>query len=162
MIWGFWFQGFRVSGWKNVKRPMSNIQCPALTCDRLDPDFGERLAVAVFLAVAFAALFVKYDDFVAFHVAKHAGANACALDVGCADSDIAVVLDEMHGVERDFVSFISCQPVDEDLLTFLNFELLTGNGNDCEHIENQKFGENKMPFSKKAGKGTSTRLKNQV
>jgi hypothetical protein len=29
--------------------------------------------------------------------------------------------------------------VDEDLLTFLNFELLTGDGNDCEHVDNQKI-----------------------
>jgi len=68
----------------------------------------------------------------------------------------------MHGIEGDFVAFIGCQPVDEDLLTFLNFELLTGDGNNCEHIENQKFGGNNKPFFKKAGKGTSTRLKNQA
>jgi hypothetical protein len=44
----------------------------------------------------------------------------------------------MYGIEGNRISFIGCQPVDEDLLTFLNFELLTGNGNDCEHVENQK------------------------
>jgi hypothetical protein len=133
-----------------------------LTRDRVNLDFGERLAVAVFLAVTFAAFFVKHDDFVAFHMADYAGANACAFDVGRADGHFAVVLDEMHGVEGDFVTFIGCQPVDEDLLTFLNFELLTGDGNNCEHIENQKFGGNNSPFFKKAGKGTSTRLKNQA
>jgi hypothetical protein len=68
----------------------------------------------------------------------------------------------MHGVEGDFVAFSGCQPVDEDLLTFLNFELLTGNGNNCEHVENQKFGEKTCPFFKKAGKGTSSPLKKQA
>ena len=129
--------------------------------DGLDLDFGERLAVAVFLAIAFAALFVKNDDLVALHMAEHTGADTGTFDIGRAEGDIAVVLDEMHGVERDFVPFIGCQPVDEDLLTFLNFELLTGDGNDCEHIENQKFGETETPSLKKAGKGTSSLPKNQ-
>lgn len=133
-----------------------------LKCDAVNADFGERLAVTVFLAVAFAAFLVKHDDFVAFHVTKHAGAHTRTFNIWCADGDIAVVLDKMHGVEGDFVTFIGCQPVDEDLLTFLNFELLTGDGNNCEHIENQKFGEKTSPFLKKAGKGTSTWLKKQA
>jgi hypothetical protein len=29
--------------------------------------------------------------------------------------------------------------VDEDLLTFLNFELLTGDGNNCEHCCKSKI-----------------------
>jgi hypothetical protein len=72
-------------------------------------------------------------------------------------------INKMHGIEGDRISFLSCQPVDEDLLTFLNFELLTGDGNDCEHVENQIFLKNKkqVPF-RKAGKGTSRCLKNQA
>ena len=130
--------------------------------DGLDLDFSERLAVAVFLAITLTALFVKNDDFVTLHMTEHTGADTGTFDVGCAEGNLAVVLDEMHGVERDFVPFIGCQPVDEDLLTFLNFELLTGDGNDCEHIENQKFGEIERPSLKKAGKGTSSLPKNQV
>ncbi len=132
-----------------------------LARDGLDFDFGKRLAVAVFLAVPFAALLVENDDFIAFHVAQNAGANACTLDIGRADGHFTVVLDEMHGVEGEFLAFLSCQPVDEDLLTFLNFELLTGDGNNCEHVDNQKFGENECPFSKKAGKGTTRSVKIQ-
>ena len=130
--------------------------------DGLDFNLGKRLAVAVFLAVTLAALFVKHDDFIAFHVAQYAGAYAGAFDVGGADGHLTVVLDEMHGIEGDFIAFSSCQPVDEDLLTFLNFELLTGDGNNCEHIENQKFGEKELPFFKKAGKGTIRSGKKQV
>lgn len=110
-------------------------------CDGFNFDLGKRLAVAVFLAIAFAAFFVKNDDLIAFYVVEHTGAHAGALDVGRADGHFAVVLDEMHGVEGDFVAFFGCQPVDEDLLTLLNFELLTGNGNNCEHAEYQNFCE---------------------
>ena len=123
--------------------------------DGLDLYLGERLAVAVFLAIAFAAFLVKYDNLIAFYVAQYAGAYAGAFDVGRADGHFTVVLNEMHGVEGNLVPFIGCQPVDEDLLTFLNFELLTGNGNDCEHVENQKFGEKEHLSFKKAGKGTT-------
>jgi hypothetical protein len=55
----------------------------------------------------------------------------------------------MYGIEGNRISFIGCQPVDEDLLTFLNFELLTGNGNDCEHVENQKVKLNESFFAQK-------------
>lgn len=110
-----------------------------LTGDGLDLNFGERLAVPVFLAVAFAAFLVKNDHFVAFDMAEYAGFYAGAAHIGSADSDLAITINQMHGVEGDRVAFLSCQPVDEDLLTFLNFELLTGNGNDCEHVENQIF-----------------------
>lgn len=126
------------------------MEC-GLAHDGFDLDFCERLAVAVFLAVAFAALLVKNDDLVTLDVAEHTGSDARAFDIGRANGYLAVVLDEMHGVEGDFVPFSSCQPVDEDLLTFLNFELLTGDGNNCEHIDNQKFGEYKHPFFAKGG-----------
>lgn len=105
--------------------------------DGFDFDLGERLAVAVFLAVPFAAVFVEDDDFIAFHMTQHAGFHGCALDVGHAESHFAVVVEQVYGVEGNRISFIGCQPVDEDLLTFLNFKLLTGDGNDCEHIDNQ-------------------------
>ena len=104
--------------------------------DGLDLDFGERLAVAVFLAVAFAAFLVKNNHFVALNVAEHVGAYLCAFQVRGAERHFAVVVDKMHGIEGDGVAFLGCQPVDEDLLTFLNFKLLTGDGNDCEHVVN--------------------------
>ena len=107
--------------------------------DGLDLDFGERLAVAVFLAVGFAALFVKYDDFVAFQVGQYAGTNGSAFDIGYTDGNLAVIVKKMDGIERDRISFIGCQPGDADLLTLLNFELLTCDGNDCEHVDNQKI-----------------------
>ena len=110
-----------------------------LRFDRLDFDFGERLAVTVFLAVALAALLVKHDDFVTFHVAQYAGADGSTFDVGGTDGHFAVIVEQVHGIEGDRISFIGCQPVDEDLLTFLNFELLTGDGNYCEHVDNQKI-----------------------
>ena len=148
--------GFRVSGFQvGITSKSLTSGSPGSTCDGVDLDFGERLAVAVFLAVAFAALLVENDHFVAFHVTEHAGAYAGALDVGSADGYFTVVLDEMHGIEGNFISFGSCQPVDEDLLTFLNFELLTGDGNNCEHVDNQKFNEKIYLFFAKARKGTA-------
>ena len=99
----------------------------------LDLEFGELLAVTVFLAITFTAFLFKNDYFIPLHVPKHAGFDERAADIGDADGKITVILDEMYGIEGDSISFFSCQPVDEDLLTFLNFELLTGNGNDCEH-----------------------------
>ena len=110
-----------------------------LRFDRLNLDFGKWLAVTVFLAVAFTAFFVKHDDLVTLYVAKHAGADRGAFDVGHTEGYFAVIVKKMHGIKRDRISFIGCQPVDEDLLTLLNFELLTGNGNDCEHVDNQKI-----------------------
>jgi hypothetical protein len=95
--------------------------------------------VAVFLTVTFAAFFVKDNDFVTFHVVQYAGAYGSAVDIGCADGYFTVIVEQMYGVEGDRISYIGCQPVDEDLLTFLNFELLTGDGNDCEHVDNQKI-----------------------
>ena len=110
-----------------------------LTGDSLNFNFAEGLAVAVFLPVAFAAFFVENDHFIAFQVAEHAGFYTGAAYVGGADGYLAIAINQMYGVEGDGVAFLCCQPVDEDLLTFLNFELLTGNGNDCEHVENQIF-----------------------
>ena len=118
---------------------MSSAECKISSPNGVNLDFGERLAVAVFLAVALAALLVKNNHFVAFHVAEHAGVDAGSTDVGHPDGDTSVVLDEMYGIEGDRISFLCCQPVDEDLLTFLNFELLTGDGNNCEHTDNQKI-----------------------
>jgi hypothetical protein len=119
--------------------------------DTFDFNFGERLAVTVFLTVAFAAFFVKDDDFVAFNVAEHAGCDLGAGQIGGADRYITTAINKMHGVEGDRISFLSCQPVDEDLLTFLNFKLLTGDGNDCEHVENQIFLKIKNKCLSKGG-----------
>lgn len=130
--------------------------------DRLDFDFGERLAVTVFLAVAFAAFFVENDDFVTFHVTQNAGADRSTFDIRYTDGHFAVIVEQVHGVEGNRISFIGCQPVDEDLLTFLNFELLTGDGNDCEHVDNQKIKWNENLFLKKARKGRICCWKNQV
>lgn len=115
------------------------IDAQKLSGDGFDFNFGERLPVAVFLTVAFAAFFVKNDQFVAANVAEHVGLDAGAFHVGGADGYVTVTIDEVYGVEGERISFVGCQPVDEDLLTFLNFELLTGNGNDCEHVKDQIF-----------------------
>ena len=120
--------GFRVYGLDT--QPETMLQ---LTLDRFDFDFGELLAVAVFLAVALAALLFENDHFVAFQVSDDAGANISTFDVGHADGYLAVVVNKMNGIETYSVAFVGCQPVDEDLLTFLNFKLLTGDGNNCEH-----------------------------
>ena len=111
----------------------------SLSLDRLNFDFGERLAVTVFLAVAFAAFLVEDDNFITFHMAQHAGFNRGAFDIRNAEGHFAVIVEQMHGVEGNRFSFIGCQPVDEDLLTFLNFELLTGDGNNCEHCSKSKI-----------------------
>jgi hypothetical protein len=95
--------------------------------------------VAIFFAVTFAAFFVKNNDFVTFHVVQDTGAYGSATDIGGADGYFTVIVEQVHGVEGDGISYVGCQPVDEDLLTFLNFELLTGDGNDCEHVDNQKI-----------------------
>ena len=104
--------------------------------------------MAVFLAIALAAFLFENDHFITLYVAHHDGFDERATHIGYADGEIAVILDEMHGVEGDSVAFLSCQPVDEDLLTFLNFKLLTGDGNDCEHIDSQKIGEKNTLFRK--------------
>jgi len=108
-----------------------------LSADGVNFDFGKSLAVSVFLAVTFATFFLKNDHFVALNVAKNAGFDADAIDVGRADLYATAVVDQMYGVESDGITFVGCQPVDEDLLTLLNFELLTGDGNDCKHVENR-------------------------
>ena len=110
-----------------------------LRLDGFDFDLGERLAVAVFLAIALTAFLLENDHFVAFHVLEHAGVDAGALHVGSTDGYVGAVVDKMYGVEGNGVTHTGCQPVDEDRLTFLNFELLTGDGNDCEHVDNQKI-----------------------
>jgi len=106
-----------------------------LDSDRLDFDFGKRLTVTVFLAVAFTAFLVENDHFVAFYMAQNAGLDVGATDQWSTNGNFTLILDEVYGIEGNRISFIRCQPVDEDLLTFLNFELLTGDGNNCEHIE---------------------------
>jgi hypothetical protein len=108
-----------------------------LDSDGLDFDFGERLAVAVFLAIAFAAFLVENDHFITFYMAQNAGLDVGATDQRGTDGNFTLILDEVYGIEGNRISFIRCQPVDEDLLTFLNFELLTGDGNNCEHIDNE-------------------------
>jgi hypothetical protein len=92
------------------------------------------LAVTVFLAIAFAAFLFENDYFVTFDVRKHAGFDAGARDVWRADPNLPIVFEQVNDIKRNCVAFIGCQPVDEDLLTFLNFELLTGDGNDSEHV----------------------------
>ena len=106
----------------------------SLRFDGVDRDFGERLPVAVLLPVALAALLVEYDHFVAFQVRKNAGAHFSAFNVGHADGYFTVIVNQMNSIETHRVAFVGCQPVDEDLLTFLNFKLLTGDGNDSEHV----------------------------
>jgi hypothetical protein len=71
-------------------------------------------------------------------VSQNACLNGSSFHIGSTNGYFTVVVEQMYGIEGNRISFIGCQPVDEDLLTFLNFELLTGNGNDCEHVENQK------------------------
>ena len=117
------------------------IRSADLQRDGVDLNFGKRLAVAVFLAIAFTAFLVENDHFIAFYVAQNAGFDAGAAEQRRTDGNFTLILDEVYGVEGNRISFIRCQPVDEDLLTFLNFELLTGNGNNCEHVACLKFGE---------------------
>jgi hypothetical protein len=61
-----------------------------LTLDRLDFDFGERLAVTVFLAVAFAAFFVKTITLSPFTWPSTLALIFSAFDVGGADGYFAV------------------------------------------------------------------------
>ncbi len=104
-----------------------------LSGDTFDFNLGEGLAVTVFLAVALAALLVENDNFVALEVRHDAYFYARALDSWLTDTHLTIVVDEVYGVEGDVVAFSRCQPVDEDLLTLLNFKLLTGDGNNCKH-----------------------------
>ena len=110
-----------------------------LCVDGADPDFGELLAVAVFHAIAFAAFLFENDHFIALDMAEHIGGNADAFQIGRTNLYILPVVKEVHVAERERISFVRCQPVDEDLLTFLNFKLLTGDGNNCKHVDNQKI-----------------------
>jgi hypothetical protein len=110
-----------------------------LALDRFDFDFGELLAVAVFLTVAFTAFLFENDHFITFQVADYTSANISTFDVGHANGYFTVVINKMNGIETHCVAFVGCQPVDEDLLTFLNFELLTGDGNNCEHCSKSKI-----------------------
>jgi hypothetical protein len=120
-----------------------------LCVDGPDPDFGELLAVAVFHAIAFAAFLFENDHFIALDVAEHIHGNAGTFQVWRTDLYNPVVVDQVYVAEGDRISYIRCQPVDEDLLTFLDFKLLTGDGNNCKHVDNQKISENKnSPFSK--------------
>ena len=121
--------------------PVTDNQSTGYQSDRdgIDFDLGERLAVAVFLAVAFAAFLVENDHFIAFYVAQNAGFHAGAAQNGRTQGNFTLILYEVYGIEGNRISFIRCQPVDEDLLTFLNFELLTGDGNNCEHIDNENL-----------------------
>ena len=110
-----------------------------LTLDRFDFDFRKLLAVTVFLAVALTALLFEYDHFVALQMTEDAGAHLSTFNVGHAYGYVTVVIYKMNGVETHSVAFVGCQPVDEDLLTFLNFKLLTGDGNNCEHCSKSKI-----------------------
>lgn len=93
--------------------------------------------MAVFLTEAFTAFLFENDKFVPFQVAQNFGAYRSTFNVGSTDGYIAVPINEMYGIEGNSITFIRCQPVDEDLMTFLNFKLLTGDGNNRKHVKNQ-------------------------
>ncbi len=137
-----------LGSWSIVFLPYGGVGGGFSDRNTVDLDFGKLLAVAVFLAIALAAFLFENDHFITLYVAQYDALDERAAHVGDANGEITVILNEMHGVERDSIPFLSCQPVDEDLLTFLNFKLLTGDGNDCEHIDSQKIGEKNTPFRK--------------
>ena len=102
--------------------------------NRVDFYLRELLAMAVFDFVALATFFLEHDELVALNVFLNGGTHRCAADDGYTERNPSVGVNQMNFREAHRVALIGCQPVDEDQLTFLNFELLTGDGNDCEHV----------------------------
>jgi hypothetical protein len=105
--------------------------------DGINFNLCKGLTVAVFHAIAFTAFLFENDNFVPFDMAEDTGADAGSAYIGCSDGYFTIIFNKVHGVKGNLLAFLRCQPVDEDLLTFLNFVLLTGDGNNCEHVEYQ-------------------------
>lgn len=88
-----------------------------------------------FEAIAFAAFFLEDDDLVAFDMVCNDGSvYPGAVQYRRAYAYLAVPFYQEHLVEAETVAFGGFKLVDEDLLTFLNFELLTSYVYDCEHL----------------------------
>lgn len=103
--------------------------------DAVDFDFGEALAVAVLFTVAFAALLFKDDHFVAFNMIQHSCADFGVVQHRLAHGNGPVIFEQENLVESEVVARIGFKLVDEELLPFLDFELLTSYRYDCEHDE---------------------------
>jgi hypothetical protein len=90
--------------------------------------------MAVFHPIAFTAFLFENHDFIAFLATQYRGLYHSALQVGLAHVDLTVPVRQMNFREGDLISFSCLQLVDEELLPFLNFELLTSNSDNGEHM----------------------------
>jgi len=103
--------------------------------DGINLDFGKMLAMPLLEAIALAAFLFEDDDLVAFDVVcNDGGVYPGAVQYRRAYAYLAVSFHQEHLVEAETVTFGGFKLVDEDLLTFLDFELLTSYGYDCEHL----------------------------
>ncbi len=91
--------------------------------------------MAIFLSVPFTSFLFENDDFLTFLVIKYGSFNT-GRKIGFAYADLAVIFNQMYVFKGETIPFICRQLVDEDLLTFLDFKLLTSYGDYCKHVVN--------------------------
>jgi len=106
--------------------------CTKIVCclrDFADADAREILTVAVAFLVAFAALFLEDDYFIAFQVVQDLDSNGSA----ATHFDIAFGAAHQHFIERYLIAAIAAEAVYKQLLVLTHFELLAGYVYDCEH-----------------------------
>ena len=90
--------------------------------------------MAVFAAVALAALLFEDQHFLAAYMILYCSTDAGSIDGRCADGGIAAVRgNQVDLVKLDLIACFGIELVDEDLLTLRHFKLLTSDGNDRKH-----------------------------
>ena len=106
-----------------------------LSNDFLDGNLGEALAMAVFAAIALAALFLENNHFLAFDEGGlNFADNFGAFNSGGADFNVTVGVEQENTVKFDGVAFLDiAKVVNVQELTGLGLELLSLDFNNCVH-----------------------------
>jgi hypothetical protein len=104
-----------------------------LALDGIDFDLGKTLAVTFFDAVPLAAFLLENNDFVAFQVLDYRGIHLC-FHKGLAHGNGAVAIQQVNVRKLYGIPRLSIELVDEELLPFLDFELLTSDGYNGVHF----------------------------
>ena len=100
-----------------------------------DGYLGELMAIAVQFAVSLAAFLVEYEHFLAFYERRNDLAHDFrTFDGGSAHFHFAVVVYQQHFLKFNSLAALgTIDVVDEKLLAFFHFKLLTVNFYDCKH-----------------------------
>lgn len=106
--------------------------------DAVNHYFGERLAVAVHLLVAFTALLLEDQNFVAFYMGED-GAGYGYAQLGSTNGNGAVVIGQQGVAQRYDVANVAGQFVSVNEFVGLNLGLLASYVNNCVHQLSRVF-----------------------